>query len=310
MQDAMELVTGATGYVGARLLRRLAGEGRAVRGLARRPEGVEALDGAEAVPGDLVSGAGLARALDGVTTAYYLVHSMEAATGNGDPFADRDRTAADRFAGAAADAGVERIVYLGGIEPPATQSAHLRSRLEVERILLDAVPGSTALRASIVVGAGSSSFRILVRLVERMRVLLLPAWRGNRTQPIAERDVIEYLARTPDVPAAAGRSLDIAGPDTLTYAEMLERIADAMGVGRLPLGLGASLTPPAAAVVAAVTGQPLELVRPLMESLESDLLPRDAGEAPRIYGLRPLRFDRAVERALREWESLEPLGAR
>src|SRR6185312_5625060 len=104
------------------------------------------------------------------------------------------------------EAGVERVVYLGGIEPDAPLSPHLRSRLEVERILLEAVPGSTALRASIVVGAGSSSFRILVRLVERLRVLPLPAWRGNRTQPIDERDVIELLARTPLVPEAAGRS--------------------------------------------------------------------------------------------------------
>lgn len=306
----MDLVTGATGYVGARLLRRLTGDGRAVRALARRPEGVEPVDGVDALAGDLVTGAGLERALDGVATAYYLVHSMEATAGNGRAFSDRDRTAAERFGRAAADAGVERVVYLGGTEPPGSVSAHLGSRLEVERILLDAVPGSTALRASIVVGAGSSSFRILVRLVERMRVLPLPAWRGNRTQPIAERDVIEYLARTPDVPGAAGRSLDIAGPDTLTYAEMIERIAEAMGVGRVPLGLGASLTAPAAAVVAAVTEQPLELVRPLMESLESDLLARDPDEAQRLYGLRPLRFDRAVERALREWESAEPLGAR
>jgi uncharacterized protein YbjT (DUF2867 family) len=306
----MDLVTGATGYVGTRLLRRLTADGRSVRALARRPERVEPLDGVDALAGDLVTGAGLERALDGVATAYYLVHSMEAAAGNGRGFSDRDRTAAERFGRAAADAGVERVVYLGGTEPPGSLSVHLGSRLEVERILLEAVPGSTALRASIVVGAGSSSFRILVRLVERMRVLPLPAWRGNRTQPIAERDVIEYLARTPQVPGAAGRSLDIAGPDTLSYAEMIEQIADAMGVGRVPLGLGASLTPPAAAVVAAVTGQPLELVRPLMESLESDLLARDPDEAPRLYGLRPLPFDRAVERALREWESAEPLGAR
>ena len=260
-------------------MRRLADDGRAVRALARRPERVEPIPGVKTVAGDLVTGAGLDQALEGSATAYYLVHSMEAATDNGTPFADRDRGAAERFAAAAADAGVERIVYLGGIEPAPPLSAHLRSRLEVERILLDAVPGSTALRASIVIGSGSSSFRILVRLVERLRVLPLPAWRANRTQPVAERDVIEYLARTPAVPGAAGRSLDIVGPDVLTYAQMIERIADAMGVGRLPLGLGASLTPPAAAVVAAVTGQPLELVRPLMESLESDLLPRDPGEA-------------------------------
>ncbi len=304
-----ELVAGATGYVGARLVRRLAADGRAVRALARRPDAVAPHAGVEPVRADLLTGAGVAEALEGATTAYYLVHSMEAGAANG--FGDRDRRAAQVFAAAAAAAGVERIVYLGGIEPRGVRlSAHLGSRLEVERILLDAVPGSTALRASIVVGAGSSSFRMLVRLVERLRVLPLPAWRDNRTQPVAESDVIEYLARTPSVPGAAGRSLDVAGPNVLTYAQMIARIGEAMGVGRMPLGLGRSLTPPAAAVVAAVTGQPLELVRPLMESLESDLLPRDAAEAPALYGIRPLGFDRAVERALREWESLEPLGAR
>jgi uncharacterized protein YbjT (DUF2867 family) len=243
-----------------------------------------------------------------VTTAYYLVHSMEAAVGNG--FADRDRAAAETFATAATKAGTGRIVYLGGIEPPNRPSAHLSSRLEVERILLAAVKGSTALRASIVIGAGSSSFRILVRLVERLRVMPMPAWRANRTQPIAERDVIEFLAGTPETPDAASRSLDVVGPDVLTYGEMIARIADAMGVGRMPLGLGASLTPPASAVVAAVTGQPLELVRPLMHSLESDLLARDPAEAARLYGIKPLGFDRAVDRALADWEAREPLGAR
>jgi uncharacterized protein YbjT (DUF2867 family) len=307
----MELVTGATGYVGARLLRRLAAEGRPARALARAPERLEPLVGVERVRGDLVTGAGLTRALAGCATAYYLVHSMEAAAGNGDAFGDRDRGAAERFARAAADAGVERIVYLGGIEPQgAPLSAHLRSRLEVERILLDAVPASTGLRASIVIGARSSSFRVLVRLVERLRVLPMPAWRGNRTQPIDERDVIEFLARTPEVPAAAGRSLDVAGPDVLSYGEMIDRIADLMGVGRFPLALSRSFTPSASALVSAVTDQPLELVRPLMESLESDLLPSDPDEAPRLYGIRPRSFERAVEHALAEWESLEPLGAR
>jgi uncharacterized protein YbjT (DUF2867 family) len=235
---------------------------------------------------------------------------MEAAAGNGD-FAGRDRRMAETFAAAAASAGVERIVYLGGIVPADhALSPHLQSRLEVEEILLEAVPGSTALRASIVIGAGSSSFRILVRLVERLRVLPMPRWRGNRTQPIDERDVIEFLARTPQVPEVAGRSLDVVGPDVMTYGRMIERIAEAMGVGRLPLALKRSLTPPASAVVAAVTGQPLELVRPLMESLETDLLPRDPDEAAHLYGLRPHRFDRALEHSLAEWETLEPLGAR
>src|SRR5829696_6102654 len=287
----MELVTGGTGYVGSRLLRRLAAEGRSVRALARRPQ---LLPNLEAVRGDLLTGAGLERALDGCSTAYYLVHSMEPAP-NGD-FAGRDRRMAEAFGEAAARAGVERIVYLGGIVPKRRPlSPHLGSRLEVEETLLAAVPGSTALRASIVIGAGSSSFRLLVRLVERLRVLPMPSWRRNRTAPIDERDVIEFLARTPQVPGAAGRSLDVAGPDVMTYGHMIEGIADVMGVGRLPLG--ASLTPPASAVVAAVTGQPIELVRPLMQSLETDLLPREPDEAPRLYALRPHRFERAVEHA-------------
>jgi uncharacterized protein YbjT (DUF2867 family) len=302
----MELVTGATGYIGGRLLRRLAEEGRPVRALARRPELVTDVD---VVRADLLTGSGLEEALDGCSTAYYLIHSMEAAA-NGD-FAGRDRRMAEAFASAAARAGVERIVYLGGIVPAGgARSPHLRSRLEVEQILLSAVPASTALRASIVIGAGSSSFRILVRLVERLRVLPLPRWRANRTQPIDERDVVEFLARTPRVPEAAGRSLDVAGPDVMTYGGMIERIAEGLGVGRMPLGLGVSLTPPASAVVAAVTGQPLELVRPLMESLETDLLPRDPDEAPRLYGIRPHGFERALDRALGEWERMEPLGAR
>lgn len=310
MGHLMELVTGATGYIGSRLLRRLASEGRPVRALARRPERVEALPGVEAVRGDLLSGAGLAAALDGCDTAHYLVHSMEESV-NGADFAHRDRRAAEIFGRAARAAGLERIVYLGGILPASgASSPHLRSRAEVEDILLDAVPASTALRASIVIGAGSSSFRVLVRLVERLRVLPMPGWRENRTQPVAERDVIEFLARTPEISAAAGRSLDVAGPDVMTYGRMVALIAEEMGVGRMPLGFGPSFTPPASAVVAAVSGQPVELVRPLMESLEYDILPSDAAEGWRLYDIRPLSFERAVTRALREWEQHERLGAR
>ena len=306
----MELVTGASGYVGGRLVERLRAEGRSVRALSRDPERLASIDGVEVVRGDLLDGAGLDAALDGCSVAYYLVHSMESAPDGTDDFASRDRHAAERFAVAATAAGVERVVYLGGLAPQtAIPSAHIASRVEVEEILLDAAPGATALRASILIGARSASFRILVRLVERLRLLPLPAWRGNVTRPIAERDAIEFLARTAAVPASAGRSLDIAGPDVLSYGEMIERIAEQMGVGRTPIGLGVSLTLPASVVVAAVTGQPLELVRPLMESLEQDLLPRDADAAPQLYGIRTLPFERAVDRALGEWESREGLAA-
>jgi uncharacterized protein YbjT (DUF2867 family) len=306
----MELVTGATGYVGGRLVERLLGEGRAVRALARDPRRLEPRAGVEVARGDMLSGDGLRAALDGCTVAYYLVHSMEAAGDARDGFAARDRRAAERFAADATAAGVERVVDLGGIAPEgAAASEHIASRVEVERILLDLAPGATALRASILIGARSSSFRMLVRLVERLRLLPLPAWRDNRTQPIAERDAIEYLARTPSIAATAGRSLDIAGPDVVSYGQMIETIAEQMGVGRTPLGFGVSLTSPASAVVAAVTGQPLELVRPLMESLDSDLLPRDADTPRRLYGLRPLPFERAVERALADWETREELAA-
>jgi uncharacterized protein YbjT (DUF2867 family) len=290
-------------------MRRLIADGRDVRALAREPERL-AGEPVEAVRGDVISGDGLPAALEGVETAYYLIHSMAQGAGPNGAYADLDRRAAENFARAAQEAGVDRIVYLGGLIPQHEAiSPHLRSRLEVEQILLDAIPDSVALRASIVIGARSSSFRLLVRLIERLWILPMPAWRSHRTQPIDERDAIEYLARAPLARAAAGRSLDIAGRDVVTYAQMINRIAESMGVGRTPIGLGFSLTPPAAAVVARVTGLDLELVRPLMESLEYDLLPRNM-DAVEVFRHKPRSFERAVEHALAEWETIQPLAAR
>jgi uncharacterized protein YbjT (DUF2867 family) len=305
------LVTGVSGYVGAALAERLRRDGHELRGFARTRERVTAagveLD--DLVLGDAISGAGLERALEGVDVAYYLIHSMEGAAAGA--FADSERRSADAFARAAAATGLRRVVYLGGLVPRAAPlSRHLGSRLAVESALLAAVPEGIALRASIVVGARSRSFRFLVRLIERMPVMALPAWRENRTAPIDGRDVLEYLARAASAPAGlAGRSWDIGGPDVMTYAAMIARISDALLVRRPALGLGVSLTPVASVVAAAIAGEDPALIEPLMESLEHDLLPRD-GDAAAAFGVRLHRFDAAVERALREWERTEELAAR
>jgi uncharacterized protein YbjT (DUF2867 family) len=258
--------------------------------------------------GELVSGDGLAAAIRGAHLAYYLVHSMERAAGAS--FAEYERRAAENFARAARAAGVARIVYLGGPVPTAgSASRHLASRLHVERVLLEAVPDSVALRASIIIGARSRSFRFLVRLVERLPVMALPAWRRHRTQPVDERDVIAFLLAAGASEPARGRSLDIAGPDVLTYGEMIERIAELMLVRRPALQLSFNITPIAARVAAAVAGEDPDLILPLMEGLENDLLPRD-DRAAALLDVRTHHFDAAVEHALRRWEAVELLAAR
>jgi uncharacterized protein YbjT (DUF2867 family) len=306
------LVTGVSGYVGAALVPRLQAAGHEVRGFARSRERVAAagvtLD--DVVLGDAVSGAGLGRALDGVDAAYDRMHSMEGGNVNSG-FQDHERRSAERFATAARAAGVRRVVYLGGLVPQhGAASRHLASRLAVEQALLEAAKEPIALRASIVIGARSRSFRFLVRLIERLPVLALPAWRTNRTQPIDGRDVLAYLVRAADAPAAlAGRSWDIGGPETMTYQELIERIAEHMLVERPAIPLGFSLTPVASVIAAAVATEDPGFITPLMESLESDLLPRhhDAAEA---FGVRLHSFDAAVERALREWETTEEVAAK
>jgi len=301
------LVTGVSGYVGGALAGRLREDGHEVRGFARTPARVTAAVD-ELITGDVTTGAGLDAALDGIDVAYYLIHSMEGAAAGA--FAEQERDAAQRFAAAAVAAGLRRVVYLGGIVPAdAPLSRHLGSRLAVERALLDAVPEGIALRASIVIGARSRSFRFLVRLIERLPVLALPAWSENRTAPVDGRDVLAYLAGAATAGPELAGSWDIAGPDVMTYAEMLARISDAMLVRRPSLSLGVSLTPVASVVAAAVAGEDPALIEPLMESLEHDLLPRDDAAAA-AFGVRLHGFDAAVERALRDWERDEELSAR
>jgi uncharacterized protein YbjT (DUF2867 family) len=263
----------------------------------------------ELVTGDALTGAGLVEAMDGVEVAYDLIHAMEGAAGGA--FPEQELQAAGNFAAAAQAAGVRRIVYLGGLVPQdGAVSRHLASRLAVEEALLGAAPESIALRASIVIGARSRSFRFLVRLIERLPVLALPAWRVNRTAPIDGRDVVEYLARAATAPRElTGRSWAIGGPEVMTYVELIERIADAMLVDRPRLSLGVSMTPVASIVAAAVAGEDPALITPLMEGLEGDLLPRDDTAAD-AFGVRLHGFDAAVERALREWEQIEEVAAR
>lgn len=283
--------------------------------------------------GDVLTGERLARALRGVEVAYYLIHSMERLpAGQHSPFPERERIAAENFAAAATTAGVRRIVYLGG--PTASWTAdgeragvratdhyyedlsrHLASREAVEGILRDAIPETVVLRASIIVGARSRSLRFLVRLVERMPVLALPAWRSHRTRPIDARDVTDMLAAAATVTAVTGQTLDVGGPDILSYGEMIRRIADLMLVARPSFGLGVSATPLTARVAAAIAGEDPKLVSALMESLRCDLLPggprgRAHLRAAALLEVDLHSFDSAVERALREWEDVEPLAAR
>jgi uncharacterized protein YbjT (DUF2867 family) len=313
------LVTGASGFVGSLLVPRLRFEGHAVRAFGRDPARVIAAleestpDGAEDVEvlrGDVLLGAGLQRALAQVDVAYYLIHSMERPSGDSSPFDEREQLAARSFAKASARAGIARIVYLGGPLPrdrPA--SRHLASREMVERILLEGVPDSVALRASIVIGARSRSFRFLVRLLERMPVLTLPAWRSFRSRPIDERDIIELLAAAAGAPDIEGRTLDVGGPDVLSYGEMISRIAELMLIRRPVLGFGVNMTPVAARIAAIIAAEDPELILPLMESLEGDLLPAE-NQAAEILDVDLHSFDSAVEHALRVWEEFEPLAAR
>lgn len=311
------LLTGASGFVGSTLLPRLLEEGHELRALARDParvalEGVRGGGRVEVVRGDVLTGAGLTRALAGIEVAYYLIHSMERTSSQqrSASFSERERIGAENFARAAARAGVERIVYLGGLlGEQRSASRHLSSREAVERVLLGAVPGSVALRASIVIGARSRSFRFLVRLVERMRVLPLPAWRKYRTQPIDARDVTELLLAAACEPTVAGRSLDVGGPEVLNYEQMIERIAELMLVSRPALRLPVTATALTARFAAAVAAEDVELILPLMEGLNGDLLPAD-DRAAELLGVRLHGFDAAVEHALREWESVEALAAR
>lgn len=296
------LVTGATGYVGGRLVERLGGE-RAnesgageLRLLARRPERVSAPDGAEVLRGDAVSGEGLEQALDGVGVAYYLIHSM--GRGGGDDFAARDRRAAETFGRAARSAGVERVVYLGGLsgDPAEASSEHLRSREEVAQLLGEHGPPLVHVRAAMVIGAGSASFQMLHALVRRLPAMVCPRWIDTRTQPVAVDDVTAALAALRDRPEITG-DVQLGGPEPLSYRAMMEETAAAMG-RRRPLIVRVPVLSPRLSSLWVQLVTPVEgaLVRPLVDGLREEMLVREP--PPAGVNDDPLEFGAAVRAAL------------
>jgi uncharacterized protein YbjT (DUF2867 family) len=291
------LIAGATGFVGARLVAALAGSGAEVRCLVRdrsRGRRLEGL-GTEIREGDVTDAASLTGAGEGIGVAYFLVHSMAGGAG----FAERERQGARNFARMAAREGVGRVVYLGGLGE-AGVSEHLRSRDETARLLAADGPPLTYFRAAMVVGAGSESFRTLRYLVGRLPVMIAPAWLKTPTQPIGIDATVEYLRRAPEVPESAGAEIQIGGPDVLTYAEMLDRMALAMGKRPRPKLPMPFVTPWLSALwLGLVTPVDTNVARPLVEGLKTATVVTDPGPAE-AFGISPASFDETLRRALAE----------
>jgi len=289
------LVTGATGFVGGHLVPALVEAGHDVRALVRDRTRYDPPVDVEVVEGDLLDPDSLDAAFEGVEAAYYLVHSM----GSGDDFEERDRRAARTFADAASAAGVDRVVYLGGLGEDADDlSPHLKSRREVEGILAEGDYDLTTLRAAVIVGADSASFRMVRQLVKRLPVMVTPRWVDNECQPIAIRDVVAYLVGVLDAPATAGGTYGIGGPDVLTYREMLLRTASAAGRMRPLIVSVPVLTPNLSSYwVGFVTDVPASVARPLILGLKNPVVVTDDSIRDHVHvELTP--FDDAVCRAL------------
>ena len=288
------LVSGATGFIGGRLVPALIAEGHDVRAMTRRPQ--EYAGPGTPVGGDVDDPATLGAALDGVDLAYYLVHSL----GSHD-FADRDARAARAFGQAAAEAGVRQIVYLGGLgAEEADLSAHLRSRREVEGLLGEGGVPVTVLRAGIVVGRGGVSWELTRQLVKNLPAMVVPRWVSTRTQPIAVDDVIRYLVGVADEPRALGRVFEIGGPSQLTYLQMLEVASEVTRGSRVPIITVPVLTPRLSSYwLALVTDVDTTTGRNLIDSMVTEVVVTDRSIEEIVPGdLIP--YEEAVRLALEE----------
>jgi len=290
------LLTGATGFVGGRLLGRLLETGRTVRCLARRPDAVRLPPAApaEALAGDTLDKPSLARAMRDVDVAYYLIHSM----GSGGDFESLDRRSASNFAAAARRAGVRRIVYLGGLaEEGADLSPHLRSRHEVGRILAGSGVEVVEFRASVIIGSGSLSFELVRSLVERLPVMVCPRWVRTEAQPIAIGDVLDYLAAALDLPPGPSRIFEIGGPDRVSYQGIMKQYARRRGLRRCMIPVPV-LTPYLSSVwLALVTPVLAGVGRSLIEGVRSPSVVRDPG-ARSAFDTHPACLAEAIDAAL------------
>ena len=294
------LIAGATGYIGRHLARRLAASGRRVRCLVRRPGSAEDLveAGCEVVRGDVLDPSTLGPALEGVTTAYYLVHSM--GRGNTGDFEATDREGAANFAKASAEAGLSQIVYLGGLGVGG--SRHLRSRHETAEILGSTGVPVTYFRAAVVLGGGSESFQTVYYLVRRLPAMVTPKWTTIRTQPIAIADVISYLEAAAETGPWTGREIEIGGPDITTYGGMMGEMADAMD-RRRPLMIRVPvLTPRLSSLwIGLVTPVDTGVARPLVEGLTTETVVTDPS-GMELFDVAPTPMDEAMVAAVRELE--------
>ncbi|MGB7748073.1 MAG: SDR family oxidoreductase [Verrucomicrobiia bacterium] len=299
MSDAkLILVTGATGYVGGRLVPRLLAAGYRVRCLVRNParlQGRAWLDQVELAQGDMFQPDSLVTAMRDVSVVYYLVHSL----GGGSDFSERDLLAAGNCASAAKSAGVERIIYLGGLgDPQADLSPHLRSRHETGVALRAAGVPVTEFRAAVIVGSGSLSFEMIRYLTERLPVMICPKWVFTRIQPIAIRNVLDYLVAALDYAASTGCIVEIGGRDVLTYAEMMTGYARARGLTRRLLAVPV-LTPRLSSYwVHLVTPIPANIAQPLIKGLGNEVIVRDAAALKLFPAIQPLDYATAVRLAL------------